>query len=333
MELMHVVGIFVAASCLFSAAPIAMAGTIELQMPVDCEIGRNCVIQNYVDHGLSPDGTDYKCGSLTYKGHDGTDFRVPTLAAQHTGVNVRAAAQGQVVRTRDGMPDQTMSATGAPLVAEHECGNGLIISHKDGWETQYCHLMRDSVSVKPGDQVSAGQLLGRVGLSGLTEFPHLHLTVRLHGEAVDPFAFRAPKNSCGSGMSLWSAPARNSMVYQERTVLNAGFSSGPVTMGQIESGDVGSRRLGGNAEGMVAFVRAIGLKAGDVQQIAIHAPDGEVIISRADPALDRNKAQYMLFVGKKRPLSGWALGKYQATYSVMQDGRLVLEKGFELSVE
>jgi hypothetical protein len=123
------------------------------------------------------------------------------------------------------------------------------------------------------------------------------------------------------------------MVYQERTVLNAGFSSGPVTMGQIESGDAGSGRLGGNAEGMVAFARAIGLKAGDVQQITIRAPDGEVVISHADAALDSNKAQYMLFAGKKRPSSGWALGKSQATYSVMHDGRLVLEKGFELSVE
>jgi len=318
---------------LLSAAPAAAADIIELQMPIDCEIGRNCVIQNYVDHSLSSDARDYQCGGLTYRGHDGTDFRLPTLAAQRAGVSVRAAAHGQVLRMRDGIPDQLISAADRSSVADRECGNGVVISHGDGWETQYCHLMKDSVAVKRGDLVSAGQPLGRVGLSGLTEFPHLHLTVRHRGEIIDPFAFGAAKNSCGSGTLLWSAPLGNSLIYRERTVLNVDFSSAPVTMGQIESGETGRDQEWVNAEALVAFVRSVGLKVGDVQQIAIRAPDGQIFAAHMEAALDRNKAQSMMFVGKKRPPSGWTRGSYQASYRVTHDGRLVLEKVFELSVE
>src|SRR5215472_32601 len=179
----HVQKLFGAgASWLFSAASAAAADAIELGMPIDCEIGRNCVIQNYVDHHVSSDARDYQCGGLTYSGHNGTDFRLPTLAAQRAGVNVRAAAQGQVLRTRDSMLDRSISASDVPSVTDRECGNGVLLSHGDGWETQYCHLMKDSIGVKQGDWVSTGQPLARVGLSGLTEFPHLHLTVRHRGQ-------------------------------------------------------------------------------------------------------------------------------------------------------
>ena len=152
---------------LCSVASAATADVIELEMPLDCEVGRNCMIQQYVDHSRSSNASDYQCGGLTNSGHNGTDFRLPTLAAQRAGVNVLAAARGQVLRARDGMPDQMMSAANAPSIVDRECGNGVIISHGNGWETQYCHLMQDSVGVKRGDWVSAGQPLARVGLSGL----------------------------------------------------------------------------------------------------------------------------------------------------------------------
>lgn len=55
---------------------VATAQPIELGLPIDCEIGRDCVIQHYVDHDR----------------HNGTDFRLSDLAAQRRGVNVLAAA-------------------------------------------------------------------------------------------------------------------------------------------------------------------------------------------------------------------------------------------------
>ena len=188
--------------CFLSFIAPSGAYGIELGLPIACEIGRTCLIQNHVDHDRSGGASDYQCGALTYDGHNGTDFRVPTLAMQRGGVNVLAVADGQVLRTRDGVADIAMSAPDAPSVARQACGNGATIAHADGWETQYCHLARGSLRVKPGDRVNMGHPLGQVGLSGKTEFPHVHLTVRLNGEVVDPFASGASEGSCGGGTVL-----------------------------------------------------------------------------------------------------------------------------------
>jgi murein DD-endopeptidase MepM/ murein hydrolase activator NlpD len=82
---------------------------------------------------------------LTYNGHNGTDFRLPNLAARRAGVNVLAAPDGQVLSTRDGIPD--ISSAEMSSVADHECGNGVVILDEDEWETQYCHLAQGSVLV------------------------------------------------------------------------------------------------------------------------------------------------------------------------------------------
>jgi hypothetical protein len=314
----------------FIASPAAQA--IELGLPLDCEMGRTCLVQNYVDHDRSGGISDYRCGVLTYDGHDGTDFRVPTLAMQRNGVDVLAAAGGQVLRTRDGIADRSISAPDAPSVAGHECGNGAIIAHADGWETQYCHLARGSLRVKPGDRVKTGQPIGQVGLSGKTEFPHVHLTVRLRGEIVDPFAFGAPEGSCGSGTALWSPSLRDSLSYRAPAVLNTGFANGPVTMEQVEANDGADLRLRPEAAALVAFVRAIGLRRGDVQRLSITGPDGGAIVDQAEKPLERDKAQVLLFVGRKRPLEGFKSGHYRADYFVIRDGKTLLQRAFEISL-
>jgi len=52
---------------------------------------------------------------------------------------------------------------------------------------------------------------------------------------------------------------------------------------------------------------------------------------RAETPIDRNKAQFTLFAGKKRAVVAWPRGIYRASYSVSQDGRVVLEHSFLLS--
>jgi hypothetical protein len=65
-------------------AETAAADPPRLQVPVACEVGRTCFIQNYLDQDPSPESKDFACGTLTYDGHNGTDFRVPTLKSQWT---------------------------------------------------------------------------------------------------------------------------------------------------------------------------------------------------------------------------------------------------------
>ena len=65
------------------------------------------------------------------------------------------------------------------------------------------------------------QSIAQVGLSGRTQFPHLHLTVRHQGRVVDPFAFGAREGSCGDGVSLWSVRLRAAWAYRERVPMTS----------------------------------------------------------------------------------------------------------------
>ena len=150
---------------LFLLAP-ATAGAFDLALPLDCTLNQSCFVQHLPDHDPSPGTRDFTCGTLTYDGHDGTDFALPSLAAMAEGVKVLAAAPGIVRGVRDGVPDIAVSDPAAPPLQGRDCGNGVAITHEGGWETQYCHMKQGSVRVKVGDRVETGMPLGEVGLSG-----------------------------------------------------------------------------------------------------------------------------------------------------------------------
>ena len=63
-------------------------------------------------------------------------------------------------------------------------GNCVIVDHGLGVQTLYAHL--SSMEVKPGDRVEKGQTLGRSGMTGLAGGDHLHFTMLVNGQAVNP---------------------------------------------------------------------------------------------------------------------------------------------------
>jgi murein DD-endopeptidase MepM/ murein hydrolase activator NlpD len=172
-----------------------------------------------------------------------------------------------------------------------------------------------------------------IGLSGMTEYPHLHFTVRHRGKIADPFASGAPSGACSGGEVLWESAAREHLAYRERAILNTGFAAGAVTMEAIEEEKIERISSADDTGAIVAFVRSIGLKSGDKQSLQLRAPSGRVIAGNQAQPLDRNKAQSMLFAGKKRPSSGWDRGIYKATYLVERADQVVLQQQFELDLQ
>ncbi len=309
----------------------AQAAPPRLDLPIACVIGQTCEVQSYMDADPGPGAKDYRCGSRSYDTHGGIDIRINSLAAMRAGVPVLASAPGTVLRLRDGVPDVSVRGRPPGPIDSQECGNGVAIGHGDGWETQYCHMRQGSVRVKVGDTVKAGDAIGLVGLSGNTEFPHIHITVRQGTTTVDPFAYGAAAGSCGGGASLWSPEAAKALVYKPRIAFRVGFSgSADKVEEQVDSGVI----VPANAQSpvLIAYVRAIGLKAGDVQSMSITAPGGQVLAQTPSAPVPRDQAQRLLFVGKPRPATGWPKGDYQAVYRVQQNGQTVLERRFSLKL-
>jgi murein DD-endopeptidase MepM/ murein hydrolase activator NlpD len=87
------------------------------------------------------------------------------------GLPVRAPADGLVRSASDGEPD---TALGARSLLDG-CGNRVVLEVAVDEFLFLCHLMPGSVTVTEGDRVSSGQVVGRVGNSGNSTEPHLHV--------------------------------------------------------------------------------------------------------------------------------------------------------------
>jgi hypothetical protein len=279
-----------------------------------------------VDRDPGPGTLDYRCGHRTNDAHDGTDIRLLDMAAQRAGVDVLAAAAGRVVAVRDGVPDISIRAAGAPSTAGHMCGNRVAIQLGGGWLIDYCHLAQGSLKVKVGDVVAVGQPLAHVGLSGDTEFPHLHVSIRHGDKAVDPFA-SAPAAGCAAadeGAPLWTPAVAAQMPYRRGVVLNAGFSAGPVSMAAIE--ERAAPAPSAAAPALVAYARLIGLELGDVIEITLSGPGGSPLAAVTLPPLDHDKAQFPAEVQAKAPPGGWPHGAYAAELRVHRAGAVAIAR-------
>jgi hypothetical protein len=284
------------------------------RLPVDCAIGPVCAVQNYFDHDPGPGFRDYTCGSLGYDGHDGTDFRVPSLAQMRAGVPVVAAATGVVIALRDGMQDVSVREVGLDAVRGREAGNGVILRHDSDWDTQYSHLLAGSIRVELGQRVEAGEVLGMIGLSGKTEFPHVHFEVRYQGRSVDPFMGLEGTSRCGLGDEpLWEASALDELTYRPTGLLQAGFFEGAPPRDLVEAGKAAETIMTADAQALVYWVESYGMQAGDVVSLRLRGPDGG-LVAESETAMEGNKARWLAYVGRKRRGDSWPAGQYRGQY-------------------
>lgn len=295
------------------AAPVGAEAPV-LALPIDCTLGQTCFIQHYVDRDPGPDARDAGCGQLTYDGHKGTDFGLPSLTALQSGVDVLAAAPGKVLATRDGMPDIAAGTPDAPDLAGRDCGNGVLIDHGDGWQTQYCHMRQGSIVARQGQTVTTGAVLGQVGLSGRTGFPHLHLSVRRDGTPVDPF-LPDMAQTCGyTSETLWA----DDIAYVPGGFIAAGFSPGLPEYQAIKAGTAATSRMSAIAPAIVVWGYVFGGRKGDTIGFRIDGPDGLV----QDQTVDLTRTQVQLFraVGRKRTTASWPAGTYTGTITLNRRG-------------
>ena len=100
---------------------------------------------------------------------------------------VYAPADGQIVKVVDGFPCRPIG-TGDRV---NPAGNHVVIDIGNDRQVLLAHLVAGSVAVEEGEYVTSGALIGRVGNSGNSEAPHLHLHVQSASETMVPFRFRS----------------------------------------------------------------------------------------------------------------------------------------------
>ena len=100
------------------------------------------------------------------------------IVRPHLGVDYRAPSGSSVVAVANG----TVVSAGW----SGQSGRMVHLRHASGYETFYMHL--SSIAVARGQHVGQGQLIGRVGTSGLSTGPHLDYRVRKSGGFVNPLA-------------------------------------------------------------------------------------------------------------------------------------------------
>jgi hypothetical protein len=127
---------------------------------------------------------------------------------------------------------------------------------------------------------------------------------------------------------LWAATP----PYRDGEILVVGFAGAPVTMAQVQDAgsDLSPRPARGTA--LVAFVQTIGLQAGDVQRLIVQGADGAVLADSREAPLERDKAQYLLFTGRKAQPAGWPAGSYRAAYSVTRAGKIVIARTWGITL-
>ena len=296
-----------------------------LAFPVDCKLGEDCIIQNYVDLDPSEKWHDFNCGSLTYNGHKGTDIRIRDYQAMQSGVAVLAAADGEVLALRNDMDDRGPGQTYRAYlekIAGKECGNGVVLGHEGGYQTQYCHLRKSSVAVSKGAKVQAGDVLGYIGMSGKTQFPHLHLSLRRGDEVIGPFTGRCS----GSEANLW----KEEMGYTPTQLFKYGFADRPQSLQSIEAAE--AYRLTPDSKALVFLANVVDIRRGDLQEMKILKPDGSVLVENSQK-ITASKVNWLGYIGRKRPSGGWTKGTYKALYRLERRRDQIIKAEAALTIE
>ena len=300
----------------------------KFSLPVDCDPGKDCWVQNLVDMDAGPERVDPFCGKVSFNTHKGTDFRVADVTDLRKGVDILAPADGRIVGLRDGVADRLVTnKSDVAKIKGIECGNGVVIAHGDGWTTQLCHMARGSVNVKKGDKVRRGQVVGKMGLSGHTTFPHIHITVRRGKKIIDPMSGLPQTARCQPRSSvklpeaaLWDSDTQKKLARPMTALIKTGFAGAPVGSRDVLQSNIKPVSSSGP---MVFFVQFINVRKGDRIDLSVDGPNGRFAQSKGKP-IPGAKANWTVYAGKKGAVPKGAT--FTGNVRLIRDGEVVIEQ-------
>jgi murein DD-endopeptidase MepM/ murein hydrolase activator NlpD len=283
---------------------------LEMGVPVLCEINKNCEIVNYPDTDSSDKISDYKGGKVSLNQQNTVDIAVNSIKQVESGIPVLAAQDGTVIYSSDGFQDNfnldmKTDPTSAP------CGNALILEHSYGWKTLYCHLKKGSIALKPGNSVLRGSKIAELGMSGISEFPHLSFAVVKDEIYYDPFTGKPINNQKAMQyLPFWRASVLNLMTYKPFQIMNSGITLEEPNLKKAKSGEANFSEFLSDASSINPWVWGFHLKKGDFIKIKFKDPYGAIVFSDSKK-ISENKPENFLYWKASRPSEKWKPGTYQ----------------------
>lgn len=293
--------IFLPALCIYAQQ------SFQLQFPVRCSMNQNCWIINYVDDDSSGNWHDYKGGRQTYNEHTGTDIAIKNISQMRQGVDVIATASGTVVATRDGIQDKNALSQDLSQLQNIACGNRVAIKTGE-WITDYCHMKNGSIRVKKGDYVSTGQTIGQIGMSGLTEFPHLHISVQQGNQFFDPFT-GLERYSKGYKNPLWNPSVLQQLSYKPHVIYNIGVSNEIPSLLNIRNEKYKNNQISSNSDLLLVWLDTMHVEVNDIIDVSVSNFNGIPYLKQRI-VVDKANAKKMFYTGKRKPANGFVKGNY-----------------------
>jgi hypothetical protein len=189
-------------------------------------------------------------------------------------------------------------------------------------------MRNGSVTVKTGDKVERGDVLGKVGLSGKTQFPHVHISVRKGKDVVDPFSPDGRTSCDDDGRpTLWDDPT---ILYQAGGVLQVGFDQKVPDYNQVKRGTAGLDIAGRDIPALVLYAFGFGAREGD--ELAFEISDGDEVFFEHSYTFEKSKAQWMQAGGRKNRRNVYAI-PYTGTVRLIRDGKVVSTKTATIEIK
>ncbi len=125
----------------------------------------------------------------------------------HSGIDLHGTmGETNIIASLGGKVTMTNNTCPSNGSLKSDCGGGygnyVFIEDTKGNITVYAHMYKDSITVAVGDQVSQGQVIGKIGSSGRSSGKHLHFGIKVNGEFRQPLDYVDQENPRPEGLGL-----------------------------------------------------------------------------------------------------------------------------------
>jgi len=283
----------------------------EAVFPIACNPGVSCYILSYPDLDKAEGSArDYACGPAANDGDGTLRIGLADLQSLRQGIDVLATRPGKVIDAKDGIDDLVATSKSDLKRGTPNCGNGIVIDHGGGLQSAYCHLRKDSIRVKKGDHVQAGDTIGQVGQSGVAFWPQLGFSMQSSGLFVDPISSMSDLEGCGWKQRPMIPLPDVFKEYQGATVVSMGFSPAPITTKALKLGlGVHSPVMDREQMDMNLWAMILGVRTGDRIEVRLRDPRGRTFEYR-DITANADETQTPINVSRTRGYASWRQGTY-----------------------